>query len=76
MSLESILAKELERERTKNEALEFEVLRLTQLVKDFEEHHTYLPSINACIRDVRVYVDQLKQRLSKESKPLKAFYID
>lgn len=62
MSIESVLAKELETERTRSEGLEFEVIRLNGLVRDFEEHDTYPPNINACIRDVKNYLKQLQQR--------------
>lgn len=62
MSIESVLAKELEAERTRSEHLEFEVIRLSVLVRQFEEHDDYSPNINACIRDVRRYLNQLQQR--------------
>lgn len=61
MSMESILAKELEKERTKNELLEFEVIRLAGIVRDYQENEIYPPSINACIRDVNTFLNQLRK---------------
>lgn len=67
MSIESVLGKEIEAERKRSERLEDEVMRLTLLLNEFAEHHTYEPSINACIRDVKAYLDKLKQRRSPKT---------
>lgn len=47
MSLESILRKELEKERARSERLELEVINLTGMLKDYQENKIYPPSVNA-----------------------------
>jgi hypothetical protein len=56
MSLETVLAQELHRERDRNSTLEYEIMQIRSELKAFEESRHYPPNINACIRDVRAFL--------------------
>lgn len=62
--IDVVLAKELENERARSERLEFENFNLRAKIEAFDEHDTYPPNINACIRDVKNYLNQLYERKS------------
>ena len=63
MSIESVLAKELENERQRSQALEDENMRLRQELKAFEESKSYPTQLNACIGHVKRYLKQHQKRV-------------
>jgi hypothetical protein len=62
MSIESVLAKELERERERSSNLEFEIISLKAQLLAFEPHHYYPPNQNAQIADFRRFLKNFNEK--------------
>ena len=62
MSIESVLTKELERERERSANLETEIIKLRAKLHAFEPHRYYPPNQNALIADFRRFLKSFNEK--------------
>lgn len=58
MTIESVLGKELEIERARSQKLEDEIIRISAILRRFDESHTYPDSINKSLKELHTFLNQ------------------